>query len=346
MSLVSQAVRFLVKNSHELKRADDDRATGSCQNSSASDSTENEVGAETARWLLYMNIAALIPALFSTIFLGGLSNRVGRKAVLLMPLIGGALRMFIFVIVFTLRLNVAFLLLSAIVDGCFGMSCSMLMACFSYASDVTTHMQRSIRIVLLQVCSGFALITSSLATGFLIKAVGFEWMFVILLAILAITFCYIVFVVKESLVLPTHPEPEGLCSQFVDAMTSTLYLFVRDDGMNRRRCLLVALFVGFLVSFVQIGRTDTQILYLFSFPFCFNSVWIGYYSAAFYLVVNVFMILATWTLVRYVGDIGLVFLGTMFGVVYELVFGFAVSTLMVFLGRKSRSKCLLCVFSI
>lgn len=336
MSLFNQSVRFLVQNSRDPAGADPSAPAGrtSCRNgSSAADAREDaEVSAEAARWLIYMNLAAVVPALFSTVFLGGFSNRVGRKLVLLLPLVGGALRLLFFIAVFTLRLSLVYLVVSSFVDGLFGMSCSMLMACFSYASDITTHQQRSIRLVLLQMCSGLALITSSLATGYVIHSLGHVWMFVFLLGILAIAFCYIVFFLQESFV-PTQPSRDhSFLYWVVEPFVSTFAVFRRSNVPGRRCCLSVALLVSFLVGFVQLGRSDPQVLYLFSYPFCFNSLWIGYYSATFYLVVNVAMILATWTLGRFVGDIGLVFIGTFFGVAYELMFGFAVNKVMIFLG--------------
>lgn len=337
MSLVSQSVRFLVQNSRDPAGVDPSVAAAagktSCRNgSAAADAGDVEVEAEAARWLIYMNLAAVVPALFSTVFLGGFSNRVGRKLVLLLPLVGGALRLLFFITVFTLRLSLAYLVVSSFVDGLFGMSCSMLMACFSYASDITTHQQRSIRLVLLQMFSGLALITSNLVTGFVIHSLGHVWMFVFLLGILAIAFCYIVFFLQESFV-PTPPSRDhSFLYWAVEPFVSAFTVFRRSNVPGRRCCLSVALLVSFLVGFVQLGRTDPQILYLFTYPFCFNSVWIGYYNATFYLVVNIAMILATWTLGRFVGDIGLVFIGTFFGVTYELMFGFAVNKLMIFLG--------------
>lgn len=341
MPLISQAVRFLIQTRYDAHDNDIGIRTSSCSGggTTGNNTQKADVEVEAARWLMYLNLAVVGPAFFSTIFFGGLSNRVGRKTILLFPLIGAMLRMLTFIVVFALRLHIAFLLLSAILDGFLGMSCTMLMACFSYMADVTSSQRRSIRIVLLEVCSGAAIIVSNLATGYLIQAIGYTWVFVVLVALLCLNFCYVVCFLAESLDLSAASSSSSTAGSSsttavgssLELFTRAFRLFVRDDGDGRGWRLRAALLINFLVTFVQLGRSEVQILFLLTFPLCFTSVWIGYVSAVFYFVTNLTSVVATRTLIAYVGDVGLILLGSIFGVSYELVFGFSVSTVMVFL---------------
>jgi MFS family permease len=273
-----------------------------------------------------------IPSIFSTILLGGYSDHAGRKAAIIPPIIGAACRLMVFMFAFALNLHPAYLLISSVIDGIGGGTSTMLMACSAYISDVTDSQNRSMRIVIFQVCAGIALSASLIGLGYAIEILGYMWTFVILVGVLLLSLIYTVFILPETINRP--PEDQSVTFFNAKHFTRLLTLFVtnNEDHVTKRHWKLhFALVVVFLVSAVSMGRNDVQTLFMLAPPLCFTSIWIGYFYAVAYIITNMFMLVFTRLVVKRMGDLWPVVIGLLSGAGYMLMFSLATSRIELFL---------------
>jgi MFS family permease len=273
-----------------------------------------------------------IPSFFSTILLGGYSDLAGRKAAIISPLVGAAFRLLIFIFTVAFDLHPVFLIVSSVVDGIGGGTSTILMACSAYISDVSDNRTRSTRVVILEVSSGIALVTSVLGLGYALANLGFMWTFVILMGVLLLAMVYVVFVLPETV---NHLPESGAVQLFkVEHFTRLLKLFINsgEDHMTKHKWeLRFALIVVFLVSAIQTGRTDVMTLFMLAPPLCFTSVWIGYFYAIAFFVMNLSMLIFTHPVVKRIGDLWPIVIGSLSGAGYMLMFGLATNSTELFL---------------
>jgi len=245
------------------------------------------------------------------------------------------MRMLIFIFVHAFNLHLGFLIVASALDGMAGGACSILMACFSYVSDVTDSRQRSAGIVLLEFCIGISVVVSILGTGFGIAYLGFLWMFVVLLGLVLLSLAYAVFLLPETVV--RSPANDAFRLFETSHFTRLFALFCRNDTdsvaqHHQKLSLRFCLIVVFFLTSVELGRSDVMTLFMLAPPLSFNSVWIGYYSAWAYFILNICMISATHLLVKRFGDLKLVVVGLLSATGYMLTFGLATTKFVLFSG--------------
>ena len=269
-----------------------------------------------------------------TILLGGYSDATGRKIAVIPPLVGAAVRLFLFVIVVFFDLHPGFMIVTSICDGLGGGMCALLMASFSYISSITSTRSRSRRIVIVEFSAGLAIVISNVSVGYAIDRVGFAWTFVMLLGVMSIALCYAVFVLPEVASVPTSSADR------VDFFTpkhfrQVLSLYVKDDadGSQRHWKLRFTLLVLGITSALQIGSLDVQTLFMLSAPLCFTAVWIGYYNATSHGVMMLTSLVVTHMFAHRVGDLILVAVGLVFGAGYMVMFGLSTNRVMLFMGK-------------
>lgn len=268
-----------------------------------------------------------------TVLLGGYCDATAqRKLAVIPPLIGAAVRLWLFVIVIFFDLHPGFMILASICDGLGGGMCTMLMASFSYISTVTGSRSRSRRVVIVEVAAGFAVVISHLYVGYAIRSLGFAWTFIILLGIVFTALCYAVFI------LPETDSVAADAADNVDFFTTkyfrqVLSLYIKDDtgGLWRHWKLRFTLLILGLTAAMQMGGLDVETLYLLSPPRCFVAVWIGYFYATTHFAKSFTSLVVTHIFVHHVGDLILVTIGLVFGAGYMLMLGLSTNTVMLFM---------------
>lgn len=216
--------------------------TGShCVNQSAESYIfQQEVQADASQFNIFMSLAAGVPSLFTTIFLGGLSDKIGRKYAILMPIIGTFVRTLSYILVILLNLSIWYLLIGSFLDGCLGSYQTLLMGCFSYIADITAPDQRQLRIAIVELIMIMSGMFGPIGVGVWIQHMGMLPPLLLILALISINVVYIVFFVPETVIR----QPNSRILSF-DHIKKTLLLFTRDDESRRRwkLCTLLAAFV-------------------------------------------------------------------------------------------------------
>ena len=313
-----------------------------CHEPNATDFLEaDRIQSEASNFALYLNLALVIPGLFSTVILSSLSETRGRKFMMSIPLIGAFLRMLIFLLVSVFNWPIAVLLLGSLIDGICGMSSTMLMLCYTYLTDITALQQRSLRLALLSFLSSIATVISEISVGYCIKYLGYVWTFLILISILAVNFLYVILILPESFAVGQPLQIQCCRPTDTRAYLSSLWrpfirmlnLYMKDDGSGRRWKLRFTCVLLLLVGSIQLGQSPIHTLFMLAYPLCFTSVLIGYYNCCSYLVTNITSVVAIKLFVARIGDLGLIFVGCLFGISFQLVYGFSFNKISVFLGR-------------
>ncbi|CAH1791916.1 unnamed protein product [Owenia fusiformis] len=288
--------------------------------------TEQTVQQITSHWLLLNQIALMVPAMVTTVMFGAYSDSAGRRFVILSPLIGCTLRAGMFLVVIAFKLNIAFLLIGSILEGLSGSLGAAIMACFSYACDVSTNENRSFKITIMEISIGIGIASSLVSIGHFIKHAGYMYPYVFVIGVQTLNIIYVYFFVPETVRRQQDAKFLSL-RHFRD----TFVLYTKDNGTNRRwkLCLLIIIFL--LCEMVIAGRGDTQNLKLMKTPLCFNSILLGYFGALQAFTMQLGSMVAVKLFQHWVSDEWFAVFGTFGGMANNIFFGFANTTLLMFM---------------
>src|SRR5579872_5106271 len=113
------------------------------------------------------------------------------------------------------------------------------------------------------------------------------------------------------------------------AICSHVRFYTTDDGTQRLWKLRLFLLLMFIIGVIEQSRT-VQTLFILAFPLCLPSIMIAYYWCWAYFLMHSSNVVTTKFLAARIGDLGLAAIGCLFGISYQLVFGFSFNTVMLF----------------
>ena len=286
---------------------------------------------------VFVVVIVQVPAFIMSILIGGYSDSAGRKVAMVLPLVCTSVRLFLLIIIAFFDLHIGFLIPANMCEGFGGGITTLLMASFSYISNITSSRNRSTRIVLVELTMSVAGVSSFLYVGYAIKLFGYVWIFVAFLGLMFIGLCYVVFILQE--VRPTSANPTDKAHLLTtEHFKRVLALYLKDDaeGSGRHWKLRFTFLVMAITIALQYGYVDIQTFFMLSPPLCFNSVWIGYFFAAALAVKILTTLVVTHIFVRYTGDLILIVVGLLFGIGDQLNFGLSTTRVMLFAGQYIR----------
>ena len=95
---------------------------------------------------IYNSLAGQVLAIISTMVMGPVSDHYGRRPVIVMVALGASLQGLLNLVIIDFDLNLYFFVATGFISGVFGGFAAILMACFSYISDITSGKWRTLRI--------------------------------------------------------------------------------------------------------------------------------------------------------------------------------------------------------
>jgi hypothetical protein len=128
-----------------------------------------EVQSESASWLMMVQVASALPALFLIGFLGKLSDTVGRRPIMIVSTLGCIFNLGVYMLVDHYDLGLWVLIPSAFVTGCTGVESSMMTAVNAYLADATTREVRSSAYGQLSALLYLGVMAGPLVGGFIVK---------------------------------------------------------------------------------------------------------------------------------------------------------------------------------
>ncbi|XP_073730337.1 lysosomal proton-coupled steroid conjugate and bile acid symporter SLC46A3 isoform X1 [Misgurnus anguillicaudatus] len=310
-----------------------------CSNNHTNVSIHEAVQKETSIFLLQCELFFLIPSLVSALLLVSYSDYRGRKVAIIPPLVGDALFTLSYVIVSRYSFNLKYLLASSFLTGMMGGPTSLIGGCFAYVADLCgedPEGRKTVRMARLDMILGVLSGLASLCTGFYINAAGFTWPFLTAFLMHLLNLCYVMGVLKESLVLstsnPTNDVPRVHGSQALAARLQGVYLLFAASTRRRNVLLLLLLTAFAFYKFSIQGGMSIFILYELNTPLCWSEVLVGYGSA---LSTAIFLVsfAGVALLSRCLRDGYIILLGLMSVAAGLIMTAFAKTTLLMFLVR-------------
>ncbi|XP_078574329.1 lysosomal proton-coupled steroid conjugate and bile acid symporter SLC46A3-like isoform X2 [Branchiostoma floridae x Branchiostoma japonicum] len=250
-------------------------------NSSNSSEYQDKQGAqaEAIQWATAIQLAGGIPALIVTVLIGSLSDKLGRKLNLIIPVAGTLARLILAACVVQFNLPLAVLIPASFINGLTGNNAALIGGSFAYIADITVEgTSRYFRHAIMTAVLGMAVIVSALGGSFWFQALGFPagisqpfWFSVGLCA-----FCllYTIFAIKET--WPRQPGSQ-LCA--LSNITGFIQLF-RGKRKTPRWPLGVLLFSYFLLFGVNNSVLGVFLTYSIGPPFCWAPDYVGYFQVA------------------------------------------------------------------
>lgn len=295
-----------------------------------------EIQAATSKFVIYSNLAASLPALLVTLFLGAYSDQAGRRYAILPPLLSSFAKVAVYVYVVLADLPVNYLLIGSFVDGFGGGYATLLLGCFAYLADITLPEQRAFRITVAEFCMFASLTLPPLAVGFWIQKSGYLLPFVVVFVGQLLAVLYAVFLVPETVI--RNPDARFLTTSHLKDAAA---VFTMDHGTNRRLKLNLMLLAFFFYMLVGLGSWQVNSLFQMNHPLCWNSKIIGIFAAVYIIIAVVGGMTASRLLKRWMSDDMLCLVACIVFTFQHLYLGFVKNTGMMLIGKESS-----CIFFI
>ncbi|XP_063957841.1 proton-coupled folate transporter-like [Lytechinus pictus] len=266
-----------------------------CSNKTAFAEIENDVESDSTKWILYFNIASMVPgAIMATIF-GPLSDKLGRKIIMTLPSIGTTIAAINFILnSFYIDWPVETLLLSGVAMGITGNLGTFFVSVVSYITDITDPSSRMKRLGLLEAMVYIGGTLGLVIGGTMTERLGFAPVFFLYLLLHVTILLYIAIHLKES--LPKHerdlkqngsagigakPPNKAVqcCSYVVDSFKRAMsVIFLKRKG-SRRKHLILNVMISITGVIAQSGDMDLTILYTKHSPLSWPPSTVGVYLA-------------------------------------------------------------------
>ena len=304
---------------------------------------EERVQSEASHWLLYLNIASGVPSILVSLFYGGLSDILGRKLFIILPVVGTAFNAatVLAVIYFGSVLPLSFLLLGSLVSGLLGNFSVVNFAVYSYASDVSSDRKRTRQIGILESMTYLGGTLSLLLGGLWItKTNSFAPPLWCVIACNGAILVYVIVALPES-----WSRRRQLKSGKASGGHIRLHSLIKSIGSNLigyftllftswRLAVLMLMF--FVVEINFIGITDVVIFYSLGEPLCWSPDLIGYFLAlkVFLSGLGSLLLLPLFSAIG-LPDTFIIIFGLASGSAALIIMGLATHTWMMFIGRGS-----------
>ncbi|KAK3599656.1 hypothetical protein CHS0354_029119 [Potamilus streckersoni] len=300
---------------------------------------EDDVQKATSRWILYINVAMGIPALFVLLFfMGPICDRVSRKLPLIIPLIGSLLST-VNNLVNSVYMSapVGYLLIGSAINGLTGGYLAMIMAIFSYISYISSPEYKTIKLGITEAMTFLSGALGTLLSGVILDSTSFVFVFGLLAGILLLALVYTIFWVDDikPSIDPQH-EPAVL-KTFVTESVKETWVFVYQTWKNSRRKLsyiAVSCVVLMLLMVTLVGQADIMLLYTKYEPFDWSQTTLGMFNAVetFLRGLAVLTVLPILKRIYHQRDTILALIGLVSKIVSLLLIGIGKYTWIVFLG--------------
>ncbi|KAG5668431.1 hypothetical protein PVAND_016371 [Polypedilum vanderplanki] len=328
---LDKACRVNLKFSDEVCEALERRNT---KNFTAEEIEVQKLVANMNGWKMILQ--TFIPCVL-ILFIGSWSDRNGRRKPCMMIPIFGEL-----VSSAGLILNAYYKdwsmevagLTEALFEGITGGWATMLMGAFSYIADVTSEERRTFRIGIANTFFSIGMPIASAAGGFLIKQIGFLWVFIISVIIHLIAFLYALFVLKEPAIKTevSKSKKQNCIIDFFDP-TNTIETF--KIGFKRGRRIKIAVLLILVIIVVGPMHGEQSVVYLFTrLKFNWNEVNFGIYQT-FSTVVTMsgtFLALVILSRILKIHDALIGIIASLSKIAASFVYAFAMTPFMFYFG--------------
>ncbi|CAC5425590.1 unnamed protein product [Mytilus coruscus] len=246
-----------------------------CFNKSSYSTDESRERASS--WTWYISLAeygVAFPVLF---YIGPLTDRIGRKPLLLYNTVMVFISFILKTIVVYGRFPLQYYVAASAVEGLAGTPFAFNLINHAIIADTTTlGNDRSLMMTIYDALLGLGAICSNIATGYLIQLLGFTYPYLVSSGMLFILPILIFFTLEETW---KPPKDKSKTSVFKLPIKNFTLCFKRQHVSNKLGYFIANLFILLLVIFPYTSISSILTLFLLGEPFCWTSEHIGWYNA-------------------------------------------------------------------
>ncbi|XP_071956307.1 lysosomal proton-coupled steroid conjugate and bile acid symporter SLC46A3-like [Antedon mediterranea] len=311
---------------------------GTCLTNKSSEEyiLQQEIQAESSRWLMYFTVSNMLPSLFMTVIIGALSDSVGsRRFAILLPSFGQLQTLCVWIATVFFDLPLEYLIGAMFLQGLTGGSALFIASCFTYISDVTSHKSRTMRIVIgecvLVSSSGIAQIFA----GYVLDKYNY---FIAFAVAAAISICAIVYMSLPCLPPETvgrvvDNSPSSFKSRLVASLRGIKNITVNKSSEYRITFYLMN-FIMFMVFTFSIAATVVSLLtiHFLDEPFCFSYLLSGYYTTTLLFTPGIGLLLSALILKQFMDDYCLLHLSVISSMAFLIASALAQTATLAFVG--------------
>lgn len=218
------------------------------------------VQTKASHWYITQHICFESPALLLCFFYGSLGDHFSRRVALALPCLGQLIATLVFLIVaYHSALHVAWISFGLLLLGLFGGWITLLLASYSYISEVSTAQNRTFRISIGEGMESLSMAMSLTISGIILDHTSYQFVFLLSMGLLLLAIIYCFTWLKHP---PRYSTHESTCSKFKavfqiqrvkDALT-TVFKKRANRGRLRLLVLLVSLLLG-MISYYGESRS-------------------------------------------------------------------------------------------
>lgn len=279
------------------------------KNSSNQDGTTHE---EITLAVLSLQIAEGLPAVITVIMLGAISDKTGRRKILLwMPSLGSVLYSFIYIMVQYTGWNLDGLFMASALRGLSGSMTAFLAGATFYAINSVDNEMRSMRLGVQEFLNGIAYAVANIMVGYWVKSNGFLQPLWFTFICSSIAFLISFFLVKEvdieqrNLAANRYGSSDNCCIDTFKPL-SRFFKCCKHKNLIKLWLAIIA-FQSYAV--VHLGQINTLVLYFIGPPYQWDSEKFGVFAAVAMVVAAIGAAAAPMMLKPHLTDINITFIG-------------------------------------
>lgn len=244
------------------------------------------VQTESSHWIRYNNIAGLLPATISAIYMGSWCSVYGAKMPMLLATLGSMISNMATIVVSVYKeMDVAYLLIGQFIGGVFGGGIVLTMSVMSYISVISSLKSRTTRIGILTAMLSLGATVGPFIGGILLKTTNHAIVFLFLLSVNVVTVIYILVRVKN--VIPVDDEesvspemPPVTCKRLfsLDNFISTVTTCFKKREHNQRKYIILIILSTAMYFFGVGGEADVTYLFVKDKPLKWEYITFSYFS--------------------------------------------------------------------
>lgn len=275
-----------------------------------------------------------LPSIVITLFMGGWSDKVGRRPALIVPVLGSALEAVVIIIVMYAKLPIYCLFIGAFIHGLCGYYTTIILACLSYLADTTEQSLIALRLGIIELVVFLGGMVAQISSGLWIEKLGFVAPYWFIFGCHMVSMFYAIFFVPES--RRKCVEERGRLFS-LDNFKSAWRVYSKAVGTKRRNLIVLTLSTGILAIPVM-STSGVVNLYTLHTPLCFSPEYVGYFSAFRNSIHGVGGVVTIKVFGMCFSDVNVVRIAMLSYLGFLVFFGFTNTLLMVFLSP------LICIF--
>ncbi|CAF1606817.1 unnamed protein product [Adineta ricciae] len=227
------------------------------------------------------SIVGLIPASLTFILFGANCDHIGRRPLIILPLIGKIIWYSSMLIIVHRNLSDTWILSARALDSIFGSGGLIMLGALAYVTDCTNTSNRPRAFLLTEAIMFLARIIPVLAIGIWLRYFQYTVPLSVCLSLSVIALIYAIFIQPESI---DNVRNMSFFKQLtlirLKYLINIVTAYTKKRSDNKRQLLLLITIISILIQVAVFGYLSVLSLYLYGQPLCLDALHVGLLSTA------------------------------------------------------------------